>query len=184
MNVDLELESWRQQWQSVSVVPPDLRKRVDRQSRFLKIALILDMLVTVGIGGPVAVWAFNSPQADVILLAIVTWILIAGAWAFRLRVTRGNWAPASLNTSAFVDFLIGRCRSQLAAVKFGAVLFIVNLTFCTAWVYHHTGPHLAWFSWPMDIVWAVTVAFYLFLPWWYRRKKAELARLVSLREQL
>jgi hypothetical protein len=181
MNVDLELETWRRQWQSVSVSLPDLRKRVTSELRFLKLALAADILVTVGIGGPVAAWAVLSPQPDIILLAAVTWILIAVAWAFRLRVTRGNWGPASLDTSAFVAFLIGRCRAQLAAIRFGAVLFAVNLTFSLAWVYHHQPrPRIHWFGWPMDLVWLATLAFYIFLPWWNRRKKKELAWLLSL----
>lgn len=184
MNADLELENWQHQWQSVCVVPPDLRKRVERQSYFLKLALVLDTLVTIGIGGPVAAWAFHSPQADILVLAVVTWILIAAAWAFRFRITRGNWAPAAFDTTAFLQFLIGRCRAQLAAIRFGAVLFLVNLTFSLAWVYHHPGPHLSLFSWPMDIVWVITVAFYLFLPWWHRRKQTELSWLQDLRKEL
>lgn len=186
MNGDLELETWRKQWQSVSMAPPvDLRKRVDRQSQFLKLALAADTVVTVGIGGSTAAWAVLSPQADVVVLAVVTWILLAIAWAFRVHITRGNWAPATLDTSAFVDFLIARCRAQLAAIRFGAVLFIVNVTFCTAWVYQHQPrAHLEWFGWPMDLVWLATAAFYAFLPWWNRRKKAELAWLLGLREQL
>lgn len=183
MNVDLELESWRQQWQSVSVVPPDLRKRVDRQSRFLKLALIADTLVTVGIGGPVVAWAVMSPAPDIIVLAVVTWILIAGAWAFRFRITRGNWGPASVDTNAYIEFLIGRCRAQLASIRFGAVLFLVNLAFSLGWVRYHARSPLALFSWRMDLVWTVTAVFYVYLPWWNRRKKAELAWLLSLKEE-
>jgi hypothetical protein len=183
MNVDLELETWRRQWQSVSLATPDLRKRVERQSRLLKLALIADTLVTVGIGGPTAAWAFLSPQPDIILLAVVTWILLAVAWAFRLRVTRGNWGPAALDAQAFVEFLVGRCRAQLAAIRFGAVLFAVNLAFSVAWVWHHQPrPNIAWIGWRMDLVWLATLAFYVFLPWWNRRKKQELSWLLSLRE--
>jgi len=184
MNVDLELETWRREWQSVSVTPPDLRKRVERQSRFLRLEIAADILVTLGIGVPTAGWAMVSPQADIVVLAVFTWMLLAVAWAFRLRITRGNWTPASLDTRAFVDFLIGRCRAQLAAIRFGAILFAVNLTFSLAWVYQHRPrPHIAWFSWPLDLVWLATVAFYIFLPWWNRRKKRELAWLLGIQEQ-
>ena len=161
-----------------------LRKRVDRQARWLKIALAGDTLVTVVIGGPVAAWAVLSPQTDVIVLAVVTWILIAAAWAFRLHITRGNWGPTAMDTAAFVDFLIGRCRAQLAGIRFGAVLFIVNLTFCLVWIYQHRPrPEIEWFGWRMDLIWLVGVAFYIFLFWWNGRKKRELAWLLGLREQ-
>jgi hypothetical protein len=184
MNLDLELETWRREWQSVSPVAPDLRKRVDRQSRLLKLALVADTLVTIGIGGGTAAWAIVSPQVDIVLLAVVTWILLGVAWAFRLRITRGNWGPASLDTSAFVAFLIARCRAQLAGIRFGAVLFAVNLSFSLAWVYRHQPrPRIAWFGWPMDLVWLATLAFYIFLPWWNRRKMKELDWLLSLQAQ-
>ncbi len=33
MNMDMELETWRREWQSETAVPADLRRRVERQSR-------------------------------------------------------------------------------------------------------------------------------------------------------
>ena len=103
MNVDLELEDWRREWQSVFVPTPDLRKRVDRQARWLKIALAGDTLVTVVIGGPVAAWAVLSPQTDVIVLAVVTWILIAAGLGFPICILRAGtggqlrWTPRRLS---------------------------------------------------------------------------------------
>jgi hypothetical protein len=44
MNVDTELEFWRQQWQSGTTVPLDLRRKMERQSRFMKINLIGEIL--------------------------------------------------------------------------------------------------------------------------------------------
>ena len=89
-----------------------------------------------------------------------------------------------MDTAAFVDFLIGRCRAQLAGIRFGAVLFIVNLTFCLVWIYQHRPrPEIEWFGWRMDLIWLVGVAFYIFLFWWNGRKKRELAWLLGLREQ-
>ena len=52
MNVDTELEVWRQQWQSVTTVPLDLRRKVERQSLFMKIAILADLLVTITIVAP------------------------------------------------------------------------------------------------------------------------------------
>ena len=64
MNVDTELETWRRQWQSGITVPLDLRKKVERQSRFMKIALMGDILVTITIGGARTDWAIRSPQPE------------------------------------------------------------------------------------------------------------------------
>ncbi len=62
MNVDNELEVWRRQWQSDTTVPLDLRRKVERQSRFMKIILFADILVTITIGGA-AGWAVQLAAA-------------------------------------------------------------------------------------------------------------------------
>ena len=66
MNLDLELDQWREQWQASPEAPPlaDLSKRVARQSRFMRIALAGDILVTIVIGGGIIVLAIlnANPQ--------------------------------------------------------------------------------------------------------------------------
>lgn len=51
MSLDTELEDWKRDWQAKAEVPADLRRKVERQSRRLKISLAGDVLVTVAIGG-------------------------------------------------------------------------------------------------------------------------------------
>ncbi len=191
MNVDSELDVWRRQWQSETAVPLDLRKKVERQTRFMKIGLLGDILVTIVIGGGTIVWALHSPQSDRGLLAAVTWPFLAAAWTLTLTVNRGSWSPSSLDTASFVELSVRRCRDRLAAVWFGAILFVCNVSFCLAWVYNHSpeghGPLLRWLffgSVPIDIVWLATLAFAGFLVWYRRRKRAELAYFLDLRRQL
>ena len=191
MNVDTELEAWRQQWQSGATVPVDLRRKVERQSRFMKIALIGDILVTITIGGATTGWAVRSPQPEIVLLSVATWIFIATAWAFSLTVNRGNWSPSAQDTAAFVDLSVRRCRSRLAAVWFAAGLFLFQTVFVLSWVYRnspgHRQPLLTWLlfgSIPIDTVWLCTLAFFGFLVWFRRRKRAELAYLLGLQEQM
>jgi len=191
MNVDAELEVWRRQWQSGTAVPSDLRRRVEQQSRLMKIALAADILVTIVIGGGAVVWALRSPQPDILLLAVATWLFLAAAWTFTLTVHHGNWSPSGLDTSAFVEFLARRCRGMLAAIWFAAGLFLSEIVFCLGWVYHHSPeprtPLLVWLfsnSLPIDIVWLATLAFFGFLVWYRRKKRAELAYLQNLRDSL
>jgi hypothetical protein len=187
MSVDTELEAWRQQWQSGTAVPLDLRRKVERQSLFMKLALIADILVTVTIGGGTTAWALRSPQPEVVFLAIATWIFIATAWAFSLLLNRGSWSPSAQDTAAFIDLSVRRCRGKLAAVSFGAGLFLLQIAFVLGWVYRyspaHQTPLLTWLffgSIPIDIVWLCTVAFFAFLVWYRRRKRAELAYFLGL----
>ena len=188
MNQETELDLWRRQWQSETTVPLDLRKRVERQTRFMKIGLLADILVTIVIGGGAIVWALLSPQSDIVLLAAVTWLFLAAAWTFSLTVNRRNWSPSTLDTAAFVELSVRRCAGRLAAVRFGVVLFLCEIVFGLGWVYRHSPegrmPLLPWLffsSLPIDIVWLATAAFSFFVVWYRRRKRAELAYFLNLR---
>ncbi len=190
MNIDSELDLWRRQWQSETAVPLDLRRKVKRQSRFMKIVLLADILVTIGIGGGAIAWAVRSPQPDILLLAVVTWLFISAAWAFSFTVNRGAWSAAALDTAAFLDVSIRRCRGRLAAVRFGAGLFLCEIAFCLGWIHHHAPHHrtplLPWLLFSslfIDIVWLCTLAFFAFLFWYRRKKRAELAWLLGLQGQ-
>lgn len=191
MNIDTELDVWRQQWQSGTSIPLDLRTKVERQSRLMKVALMADILVTIVMGGGTTMWALGSPQPDIVLLACATWLFLAAAWTFTLTVSRGAWSPSALDTAAFVDLSIRRSRGRLAAVRFGAGLFLCEIAFGLGWVYHHTPeprtPFPMWLlfsSVPIDMVWLLTLAFFGSLVWYRRRKRAELAYLLHLRGQL
>jgi hypothetical protein len=191
MNMDSELDVWRRQWQMNTDVPPDLRSKVERQSRYMKIALAVDILVTVVIGGGTIGLALRSPQPDMVLLAVATWLFLTAAWTFRLTVDRGGRSPSGLDTTAFVDFLVRRCRAALATIWFGAGLFVTEIAFCLGWVYHRTPPPrtplLTWLfsnSLPIDIVWLSTLSLCGFLFWYRRKKRAELAYLQNLRDSL
>lgn len=190
MNVDTELDTWRQQWQSDATVPLELRRKVERQSRFLKMNLIAEILVTILIGGAITGWAVRSWDAGIILLSVGTWVFIAIAWTFGLIVNRGNWSPSAQNTSAFIELSVRRCRGSLAAVWFGGGMFLFQLAFVLGWVYHYSPAHLRSLSkWlffgsiPVDIVWVCTAVFFGFLVWYRRRKQAELCYLLDLQEQ-
>jgi len=186
MSVDAELETWRREWQSEAAVPLDLRRRIERQSRWMRIMIAADILVTIVIGGGAIALAVLAPQRDFLVLAAATWLFLAAAWAFRLSSSRGLWAPAAKDTAAFVDLLVRRCRAKLAATAFGAALYACEMAFCLGWIYRHAAvktPLAEWLlfgSASIDVVWAITLAFFGLLVWYRRRKRAELEWLRSL----
>jgi hypothetical protein len=189
VEIDAELDVWRRQWQSDAAVPLELRSVVARQSRFMKIVLLADVLVTVTIGGGVILWAMRSSQRDVVLLAVVTWLFLAAAWTASLRFNRGNWSPSALDTAAFIDLSIRRCRARLSALKFGAGLYLVQIEFCLGWVYHHSVHNRTLFQWlffgtlPIDVVWVVTAVFFGCVIWYRKKKRGDLAWLMKLRDE-
>jgi hypothetical protein len=192
MNIDAELtdpqlELWRQQWQSETTVPLDLRRQVARQSRLMKIGLILDTLVTLVMGGGTTAWAMRSSQPDIVLIPVATWLFLAAAWTFVLTANRGNWAPSGLDTAAFLNLSIRRCRTALSTIWFAVALFVCEIAFGLAWAYTHTTPPrpslLTWLwfsSLRIDIVWMCSLAFLAGILWYRKKKQAELASLLDL----
>jgi hypothetical protein len=188
MNLDTELEAWRSEWQSEAAVPANLRQRVERQSRWMRLMIAGDVMVTVVIGGGTIGLAWRAPQADMVLLAAATWLFIAAAWAFRLMLNRGLWSPGEVDTAAFVELLIRRCRAKLAGTVFGGVLYICEIVFCLGWIYAHSAAHtplLAWLFFSsvfIDLVWVFSAAFFGFLVWYQRKNRGELEWLMKLRD--
>ena len=185
MTKDTELDTWRREWQSEAAVPPDLRRRVERQSRWLKIGIAADVMVTAAIGGGVVALAARAPHADMLLLAAATWSFIAVAWVFRLSITRGLWSPAAIDTGAFVDLSVRRCRAQMKATLFGAGLYVCEMAFCMGWIYRYSATRTPLAQWLFGsvfnaLVWLCSVAFFVFLAWYRRKKRAELDWLVRL----
>ncbi|MEO8127383.1 MAG: hypothetical protein ABJF23_33290 [Bryobacteraceae bacterium] len=181
MEIDAEVEVWRREWQSEPPVLPDLRRNVERQSRFMKLNLLGDVLVTIFIGGGTIAWALRTPRPDILLLALVTWIFLAAAWTFSVTLNRGNWLPSALNAAAFVHLSIRRCRARLAAIRFGALLYAAQIVFCLSWIYRHE-PHRPFSFLTIALVSLATLLFYSFLFWFRRRKLAELAYFLELQK--
>jgi hypothetical protein len=189
MTIDAELENWRREWQTAGAVPLDLRKSVERQTRAMRLGVVGDVLVTVAMGGGATWWAVSSRQPEVTLLAAATWVFIVVAWAFALAVNAGRWEPSALDTNAFLDLSISRCRGRLATVKFGAALAVCEIAFGLGWAYRYSSqrqPVLAWLlfsSISIDLVWAFAAAIFALLVWYHRKKKAELNYLLQVRQE-
>ena len=177
MKPDLELESWRAEWQADAEVPADLRRKVARGTRNMRLMLALEVLVTVTIGGGYTAWAVWKPRAEMLVLAITCWLFLAVAWAVAIVTRRGTWSPAALTTADFVDLSIRRCRGKLTAARFGIALYFVEMVFCLTWLYRDPARRVP----APAIVFAVVTPIFLVAMARYRRKaRAELARLREL----
>ena len=193
MTNDGELESWRQQWQSRSEPGAEadaverLRRRVLRETRWIKVGLIAPILVTVVIGGAMILRALRSEQSLDVWLAVETWIFIAVIWAGSLWIARGTWRPLADTTAAFVDISIRRREANFRGAIFGLCLYVVQVAFIVLAL----GP-----ASPVGVVGVLTssvmivagwigVPFGLVVLYWYRRRqRADLERLRELKRQL
>jgi hypothetical protein len=177
---DLELEAWREQWQAESKVPADLRRKVARGTRNMRLMLALEVLVTVTIGGGSILWAALVPRAEMFVLACAVWIFLAAAWSFAIVSRRGTWSPAALTTAEFVGLSIRRCRGRLAAMRFGVWLYFAEVVFCLAWLYRDPARRVPG---PAIVYGVVTPLFLMGLARYRRKTRAELASLLELQSQ-
>src|SRR5262245_10590562 len=103
MELDPELKTWRRQWQTDEVIPPDLRDRVERETRNLRRARYASIAVTLVMGGGSAGWAVVSQRPIAVALAIGVWFFIAVAWVISLGLSRDILKPSADTTAAFLD---------------------------------------------------------------------------------
>ena len=189
MEPDPELNTWRSQWQTDEVIPPDLRQRVERETRSLRHQLYGSSAVTVIMGGGAAGWALVSQRPIVVALAIGVWFFIAVAWVVAIGLRRDIVSPSADTTTAFLDLSIRRCRRRLHALVAQALLYVAITAFDLVWIYHYqteTRPMDAQTfltSGPMLVTWAV-LAVPVAIGVWYRgRLGNELQNLLLLRKQ-
>jgi len=176
---DLELESWRAEWQAHNEVPAGLRRKVARGTRNMRIVLASELLVTVTVGGGSILWAVLEPRGEMLVLALAVWTFLAAAWTAGIRARRGTWSPAAITTADFVDLSIRRTRGKLAGTRFGVVLYFTEMIFCLAWLYRDPARRVP----APAIVFAIaTPLFLIFLARYRRNLRAELARLEKLAE--
>lgn len=193
MNTDVELESWRRQWQSRSESGVDadaadrLRRRVLRETRGLKLNLIWPILVTLVVGGWITSRALRTGQTLDVVFAIEAWIFIAVIWVGCLWIARGTWHPLADTTAAFVDISIRRREANLRSMTFCACLYVVQLVFVVLALGGASPSGIApvlTSSYIIVVGWVGVPCGLAAVYWFRRRQLADLERLRELKRQL
>ena len=190
MERDPELATWQRQWQTDDVVPPDLRHRVQRETRRLRRERYAEIVVTATIGGGAAGWALVSQQPMTLALAIGVWFFIGIAWVTSIGLRRDILAPSADTATAFLDLSIRRCRRRLQGLVVQGLLFVMILAFDLVWIYHYQaetrpmGPWAFLTSGTMVVIWAVLAVPVAVGVWYRRRLRGELQNLLSVQRQL
>lgn len=191
MQPDIELETWRGQWQSQETVPPDLQRRVEREIRLARVSVLVAVIVTFAFGIGVPAWAVTSRRTDVMVLAIGVWVFIVVSWIVSLRLGGAAGArPVAATTAAFLQFSIVGCERRRQAIAAAAALYVTMLAFVLAWKYHESIQHAPIDLWtfltspPILNVWGITLALALSAAWWRHRLGGNLRTLRELRHQL
>jgi hypothetical protein len=189
MERDPELQHWRRQWQTSEVIPSDLRRRVERETRSLRRANYWAIAVTAVMGGGAAGWAIVSQRPIAVALAIGVWFFIAVAWVASIGLSRDILRPSAATTAAFLDLSIRRCKRRLQALVAQALLYVTIVTFDLAWIYRYQGetrpmdPKAFLTSGVMLVMWAALAVPVAIGVWYRSRLRNELKNLLSLRKQ-
>lgn len=177
MKPDLEFYAWRAQWQADTEVPADLRRKVERGSRNLRLLQALEVLITVVLGGGSTLLAAMDRRIEMVVLSAAVWLFFGVAWTFAIMNRRGIWSPAAVSTTDFLNLSIRRCQRRLASSGFGAGLYFVEMAFCLAWLYWDPARRVPL---PAIIFGVVTPIFVVGLVRYRRKTRAELERLLEL----
>lgn len=187
MTLDPELDTWRHQWQARDAMPADVRRRVDRDIRWMRLGFLSAVAVTVIFGGATVTWALVSGEADIAALAVITWVFIAVTWAVSLTIEGGlgQWTPASTTTAAFLEFSIARRIAARRGIVAAAVLYAAFSAFMLAWRLHNPVGEAAPAVWSYLaarwIVWTITALLAMAAVWRWRVLGHELEVLHELR---
>ena len=148
METDNELETWRREWQADNFVPPDLRKRVERDIRRHRVSFWASVAVTILMGGGTTLWAVVSGESSVVSVAAAVWLFIGITWAtsIQLERMRGSSKPLAETTAAFLEFSIHDCRARRQGIAVAAALYLGFFSFMVAWKYRQLAAEM-----PLDV---------------------------------
>jgi hypothetical protein len=188
MQPDVELETWRREWQSQEEVPVDLRQRVDREIGIARRGWLMAILVTVVyVVGSVA-WVLWSGRSDALELAVIVWAFTAVTWIVSLAVNRGPSQPAAKTTADFLNFSILSCQRRRNGIAAAAVLYVVFVVVMLTWEYRRlaSAPDLTTYltAGPMPLFGLITLTLAMLGVFRWRRLTRELDALRSVRDQL
>jgi hypothetical protein len=189
MSVDPELDTWRHQWQAQDAVPAGVRRRVERDVLAMRLGFLSAVAVTVIFGGGTAAWAILSGEAEIVILAVATWVFIVVTWVVALTIEGGlgQRKPASATTAAFVDFSITRRVATRRAIVAAAVLYAAFAAFMLSWRFRYPAGEAPTDVWSylaaVWIFWTITALLAVLAVWRWRALGRELEVLHDLRHK-
>jgi hypothetical protein len=187
MTPDPELDAWRRQWQARDAMPADIRRRVERDLRVMRLGFLSAVAVTLTFGGGSTAWALVSGDAGLAVVAVATWVFIAVTWVVSLTIEGGfgQWKPALTTAAAFLEFSIGRRVATRRGIVAAAVLYAAFSAFMLAWRFQNPAAETATDAWSYLaarwIFWTISALLGVVAVWRWRALGRELEVLRDLR---
>jgi len=188
---DHELETWREQWRSMSTASPAIHRKIKRQNFWF---VVSNLVAVVGAMGALifAAWAVRQePSRLRIAWAIGILVLVFVCAGYRLWSQRGTWRPETQSTRAFVELWQKRVMSKLRVVRIAFYLIPGWVVFCAilaATNWSVCGPDMRahptdWLE-TLAIIVAMLTASFLWLAWYRRWKLRELAEAKRMLDEM
>ncbi len=134
---DAEWERLSSTWGEVREGPVDagwVLELVRRQNRRLEIALVCEVVITIGILGALAWWVVATGSREAVVFGTVALVHSAAVWAFALWNRAGVWRPLGQTTRAYLTLARERCRRERRAARFVIGLLAIEAVPIAWWV--------------------------------------------------
>ncbi|MFO1504299.1 MAG: hypothetical protein U1F39_10865 [Steroidobacteraceae bacterium] len=136
MNVNSDLDSLRQRWQTQAPPTADvnaLRQRVADESRTNTRTLVIVSIGTLLVLGFTLLRAMRSDEPNTWVSVVFVTCFAVLVWLVAMVLSRGTWRPRDDSIAAYIDLSIHRCRSVIVAAPVGIVLYVAGLIGSLAW---------------------------------------------------
>src|ERR1700683_3585990 len=195
MTVDRELDTWREQWNSIPGPPAEFQRkvqqRIKREDRYFLLGNLLTGIAFLGML-IFAVYLRHQTSSMGPGWATGLCVLVFVSAGYRVWVWRGTWRPETQSTRAFVELWHKRVAARIRLLRISTYLSISWLIFfaaLTAVNWSTIGQGVK--GHPKDWV-ALLVACVLMQPavlwygaaWLRRRKLAELSEVKTILDEM
>jgi multisubunit Na+/H+ antiporter MnhB subunit len=176
VNVDTELEAWRQEWREQTAPLPELRRKIRKQN-VRTIAAVIAIGVCLIFATAAAV-RYHSAMAAGVAVGIAFSSLVLGFYTLRAR--RGAWKPTAQTTLAYAELAHRRAVAKLKTIRAAWYLLIGTIVagaVLMAWGWRHV--HVR-----DEVIFAALIGELFLLKNRERRVKREIAETKKLIEGL
>ncbi len=188
---DPEWQAWEKEWKAEGAPLPDLERKVRVQGRLRVLGAAAGVLVGASFLAFAGWRAWRRPEPPVVVWAIAVWVFVIALTGFLLWTHRGTWRPAAATTRDFLRISRRRCLGNLEVIRFTRWFLLAEVLFVAAWSLWVHGASAAGLAaglragavrYMLALLFAAGTL--VWLRWYGRRNRDELARLEALGRDL
>jgi hypothetical protein len=133
MTVDRELDTWREQWNSIPEPPAEFQRKVQQRIKREDRRFLLGNLLTgIALVGMLIFAVYLRHQTSSMRPGWATGlcVLVFVSAGYRVWVLRGTWRPQTQSTRAFVELWHKRVAARIRLLRISRFVSVGWLIFC------------------------------------------------------